>query len=224
MGRDLQLLWDRARHLMEEHAVEVLPVRCDVTDPESVREAFACSRERYPTPWGLVNNAGHGESAPFVEIDRGHWDRMLAVNLTGAFLCTQEVLPAMLAAGAGRVVNVASTAGLKGYARLAGYVASKHGLVGLTRALALETARDGITVNAVCPGYTDTDLAREAIANIVRTTGKSEVEAHRLVVRHNPRGTLIRPEEVADTIAWLCGPAASAVTGQAIVVAGGELA
>ncbi len=149
---------------------------------------------------------------------------MLAVNLTGAFLCVQQVLPAMIAAGAGRIVNIASVAGLKGFATGAGYCASKHGVVGLTRALAAETARHGITVNAVCPGYTDdTDMLRTALANVMRDTGQSEQDARATLSKHSRRGSLITPQEVADTVVWVCSPGASAITGQAIAVAAGEV-
>jgi NAD(P)-dependent dehydrogenase (short-subunit alcohol dehydrogenase family) len=143
------------------------------------------------------------------------------VNLTGAFLCIREVLPEMIAAKAGRIVNVASVAGLRGAGRVAAYSASKHGLLGLTRSVALEVASLGITVNAVCPGYTDTDMARKAVDNLMKA-GRSEEEARAMIMRTIPRGSLIRPEEVASTIGWLCSPEASAITGQAIAVAGGE--
>ena len=130
----------------------------------------------------------------------------------------------MIAAGGGRIVNIASTAGLKGYARTAAYCAAKHGLVGLSRALAVETARTGITVNAVCPGYTEgTGMLNDAMANIMRATGRSVDEARAVLVRQSPRGTLVTPEEIAAKVSWLCSPEASSITGQAIVVAGGEV-
>ena len=148
---------------------------------------------------------------------------MLDVNLVGTFLCSRAVLPDMLEAGFGRIVNVASVAGLKGAPYIAAYAAAKHGVVGLTRALAMETASKGITVNAVCPNYTDTDMARAAIANIVEKTGRSAAEAEAALVEKNPQGRLIRPDEVAATVLWLCAPGAEAITGQAIAIAGGEV-
>jgi NAD(P)-dependent dehydrogenase (short-subunit alcohol dehydrogenase family) len=148
---------------------------------------------------------------------------MLDVNLIGTFLCSRAALPDMLEAGFGRIVNVASIAGLKGAAYVSAYCAAKHGVVGLTRALALETATKGITVNAVCPSYTDTDMVRDAIANIAQKTGRNTEQAEAELVGKNPQGRLIRPEEVAATVLWLCAPGTDAITGQAIAVAGGEV-
>ena len=148
---------------------------------------------------------------------------MLALNVESVFAATRAVLPAMIERRHGRIVNVASTAGIKGYAYVSAYVAAKHAVVGMTRALALETARTGVTVNAVCPGFTDTDLVRDGVANIVAKTGRSEEEALASMTKANPQGRLVAPAEVADAAAWLCGPGASAVTGQAIAVAGGEV-
>lgn len=197
-------------------------VRCDVSDGESVAVAFATARERFGPARVLVNNAGQGASAPFLETTLALWERMLAVNLTGAFLCTQQVLGNMLEARAGRIVNVASTAGLRGYARTAAYAAAKHGLIGLTRALAAEVAKHGVTVNAVCPGYTDTGLAEVAVENLV-AAGRSRDDARRALERLNPRGSLIAPDEVASAVAWLCSPGASGITGVALPIAAGEV-
>jgi NAD(P)-dependent dehydrogenase (short-subunit alcohol dehydrogenase family) len=191
----------------------------DVADPASVAEAFA----RAGAADILVNNAGQAASSAFVKTDAAMWQRMLDVNLTGAYHCIQAALPPMLEAGWGRIVNVASTAGLTGYRYVAAYCAAKHGLVGLTRALALELASKGITVNAVCPGYTETDIVQEAVANIVRKTGRSEAQARAELAAANPQGRLVRPEEVAHAVAMLCMPDAAALNGQAIAVAGGEL-
>ena len=198
-------------------------VQCDVADEQSVHQAFAAARERFGDPYVLVNNAGQAESISFTEMPRELWDRMLAVNLTGTMLCTQQVLPAMLDAAGGRVINIASTAGLRGYTKTAAYCAAKHAVIGLTRALALETARAGITVNAVCPGYTDTDMARAAVDGLVAKLGITPDEALAMLTRINPQRRLVQPEEVARTVAWLCAPESAAVTGQAIAVAGGEV-
>ena len=189
---------------------------CDVGREDSVSEAFAAVGEVDI----LVNNAGQVETAPLGKTSLELWQRLLNVNLTGSFLCSRAVLPGMLARRQGRIVNVASTAALKGYAYVAAYCAAKHGVLGLTRALALEVAAKGVTVNAVCPGYTETDIVREAIANIVAKTGRTPEQARAELARANPQGRLIQPDEVADTIAWLVN--AAGVNGQAIAVCGGE--
>jgi NAD(P)-dependent dehydrogenase (short-subunit alcohol dehydrogenase family) len=148
---------------------------------------------------------------------------MLEVNLTGAFLMSRAVLPQLVERCWGRIVSIASTAGLKGYAYVAAYCAAKHGVIGLTRSLALEVAGRGVTVNAVCPGYTETELLDDSIANITDKTGASEDEARAQLVESNPQRRFVSPEEVAETVAWLVGPNTAAITGQAIVVAGGEV-
>lgn len=224
MGRDVQVLTAHARELQATVTTEVNAVQCDVADEGSVAEAFAAARERFGAVYALVNNAGQADGALFGETTRDLWDRTLAVNLTGAYECMQQVLPAMLAARGGRIVNVASTAGLRGYARMSAYCASKHGLVGLTRAVAQEVAKAGVTVNAVCPGYTDTGMAQQAVGALIGA-GKagSREEALAMIARINPRRMLVTPHEVASAVAWLCSPAASAVTGTEIVVANGEV-
>lgn len=220
MGRDLGALEGRARALGEERAAAV---RCDVTDAAAVARAFAEARERFGPVAILVNNAGAADSAPFARSDDALFARMLEVNLMGAVRCARAALPDMTAAGWGRLVNVASTAGLKGYPYVSAYVAAKHGLVGLTRALALEHAATGVTVNAVCPGYTRTELLEDAVATIVEKTGAAPEEAERRLARSNPQGRLTEPDEVAAAVAWLCAGSSHGVTGQSIVVAGGEV-
>lgn len=223
IGRDRQALDAMAAQLRETAHVPVHVGACDVADERAVAAAFDDARAAHGNAYVLVNNAGQAEGAPFLQTDRALWDRMLAVNLTGAYLCTQQVLRAMLEDGAGRIVNIASTSGLKGYRNTTAYSASKHGLVGLTRALAAETARAGVTVNAVCPAYTDTAMAERAVHAIARDMQRDELEARAMLARSNPRGRLIEPREVAATVLWLCSPDASGINGQAITVAGGEI-
>ena len=195
----------------------------NVADEAAVAAAFEKARSQRGEVAVLVNNAGQAESAPLTKTSMALWQQMLAVNLTGTFLCTREALPAMQAAGWGRIINVASTAAQRGYAYVAAYAAAKHGVLGLTRSVALEVARKGITVNAVCPGYTETDLLRESIANVVAKTGRSESEARAEFARSNPQQRLVQPEDVATMVAWLASDAAVAITGQALSVSGGEV-
>jgi len=171
----------------------------------------------------LVNAAGAAESAPFGRDDAALWQRMLAVNLLAAVAATRALLPGMLAAGHGRVVNIASTAALKGYAYVTAYTAAKHALLGFTRALALEVAAKGVTVNTVCPGFTETPLLDNSLARIAATTGRDADAARAELARHNPQGRLVTPAEVAATVAFLCGDKAAAINGAAIPVAGGEI-
>lgn len=213
MGRDLQALNAVASEIKGK------AIQLDVAKPETVLTAF----DDAGAVDILVNNAGLASSAPFERTDEYLWHNTLEVNLTGAFRCTHAVLQGMKAKKFGRIVNVASTAGLKGYAYVSAYCAAKHGLVGFTRSLAAETARQGITVNAVCPGYTGTALLESSIQNIARATGRSEDEARMLLQKTNPQGRFIDPAEVAACVLWLCSREAAGITGQAIPIAGGEI-
>lgn len=195
----------------------------DVTDKAAVDAGVKRSIGRFGAIAVLVNCAGEAPSAPFDKTGLDVWNRVIGINLTGAFLTTQAALPSIREAGQGRIVNVASTAGLTGYPYVSAYCASKHGVVGLTRALALELAKSDVTVNAVCPGFTDTPLLDGAVETITGKTGRSPEEARAGLARSNPQGRLVTPAEVADTVLWLAGERTSAVTGQAIVVAGGEV-
>jgi NAD(P)-dependent dehydrogenase (short-subunit alcohol dehydrogenase family) len=226
-GADITLL-GRSRPYLESVAAELGAARsscqvADVSDAASVRSAVSAARAALGPVTVLVNNAGQALSGPLGTTSDALWQSMLSVNLTGTFLCMRECLPDMLKAGFGRIVNIASTAGLVGYPYVSAYCASKHGVIGLTRAAALETARRNVTVNAVCPGYTDTDLVRTAVANINAKTGRGEPEALAELISHNPQGRLVTPEEVADTVRWLCLRGSGSITGQSIAVAGGEV-
>jgi 3-hydroxybutyrate dehydrogenase len=199
------------------------PITADLTDPPSVQSAFAVARGHFGPVHLLVNNAGQAASAKFTDTDEGLWSRLFAVNLTGTYLATRQAVPDMLAEGFGRIVNIASTAGLRGAAYISAYASSKHAVIGLTRSLALEYAGRNITVNAVCPGFVDTDIVKNAIADIKSKTGRSDSEALAALLATNPQRRLVEPREVADTVMWLCRPGSESVTGQSIVLAGGEV-
>jgi NAD(P)-dependent dehydrogenase (short-subunit alcohol dehydrogenase family) len=209
--------------LVARYPRQMQAVVMNVSDAQTVGDAFVQAKAGFGPVQILVNNAGQAHSAAFIKTEAALWEQMLSVNLTGTFHCTQAALPDMLSAQWGRIVNVASTAGLTGYAYVAAYCAAKHGVVGLTRALALEYAKKGITVNAVCPGYTETDILRESIANVMAKTGRTEEQARAEFSSGNPQGRIVQPEEVADAVRWLCGDAAASMTGQSIAVGGGEV-
>ncbi len=201
----------------------VQALECNVADEASVERAFERAESGLGAASILVNNAGTARSAKFAATSRAMWDQMIGVNLTGTYLCTARAMPAMIAAKNGRIVNIASTAGLRGYKTMTAYCAAKHGVIGFTRALALETAKAGVTVNAVCPGYTDTELTDTAVDNIVNVLGKTPAEARAMLVAIIPRGIMTTPGEVASAVAWLCAPESGAITGVALPVAGGEV-
>jgi NAD(P)-dependent dehydrogenase (short-subunit alcohol dehydrogenase family) len=221
IGRDRARLFETVQAIGDAATCDAQV--CDVADETQVTRAFAAIAQARHHPSILVNNAGIAKAARFAATDVNFWNEMLATNLTGTYLCTRAALPFLLEAPTATIVNIASTAGLVGYPNVAAYCAAKHGVVGLTRALALELASTRVTVNAVCPGYTDTDMVQSAISNIVAKTGKSDAEARAALASRNPQRRLIAPAEVAATVAWLCLPEARSITGQAISVSGGEV-
>lgn len=194
----------------------------DVSDQAAMQAAIAEAAARQPIDI-LVANAGAAESAPFLKSDTALFQRMMDVNFMGVVHAVHAVLPDMVARKQGRIVAVASTAGLKGYGYVSAYVAAKHAVVGLVRSLALEVATKNVTVNAVCPGFTETDLLEGSIDNIMSKTGRTREQAIAELARHNPQGRLVKPDEVADAVLWLCGAGAGSITGQSIAVAGGEV-
>ncbi|HEY0003965.1 MAG TPA: SDR family NAD(P)-dependent oxidoreductase [Pyrinomonadaceae bacterium] len=223
-ARTLDQLEQVAREIKNEFETEVLPVACDVSDQESVARLLAAVAERFGRgPDILVNNAGIAESMPFLKTDDELWHRHLAVNLTGTFYCARAALPYMLTRAWGRIINIASIAGKTGAPYIAAYAASKHGVLGLTRSLALEVATKGITVNAICPGYVETDMTTRAVENITAKTGKTTEEVYESLRRMSPQQRLVTSEEVAALALLLASEDGRGINGQAINVDGGSV-
>ncbi len=208
---------------IRQSGAQAWATRCDVADPQSITTLARTAVERLGTVDILVNNAGTASSAPLHRITLEEWQRLLAVNATGTFLCTQALLPGMVERGWGRIVNVASVAGLAGAKYIAAYCASKHAVVGFTRALAIETAGSGVTVNAVCPGYVDTPMTDTTLGLMAERTRKSRAEALQAILDHSGQPRLVTADEVAATIIGLCDEAAAALTGQTVVLDAGAL-
>ncbi|HEX8634913.1 MAG TPA: SDR family NAD(P)-dependent oxidoreductase [Pyrinomonadaceae bacterium] len=213
-----------ADEIRRECGVEVHHGVCDVSDPLAVKEFFLSADNAFGRGADiLVNNAGIAESAPVTRTDDAHWRRHLAVNLDGAFYCTRAALPRMLERGWGRIINVASIAGKTGAPYIAAYAASKHGVLGLTRSVALEVASKGVTVNAICPGYVDTDMTTHAVEQIEAKTGRTAADALEALKRMSPQHRLITPEEVAALALLLASEDGRGINGQAINVDGGSV-
>jgi NAD(P)-dependent dehydrogenase (short-subunit alcohol dehydrogenase family) len=214
---------DRLREVADGLQRRPVVASADVTDPDAIARAFEGARAVHGPITILVNNAGVAATSPFGKLDAATWRSVMAVNLDALFHTCQLALPDLRAAANGRIINIASTAGLKGYAYTSAYGAAKHGAIGLTRALAAEFARTNLTVNAVCPGFCETDLVTEAVATIVEKTGRTAVAAREELVRFNPQGRMIDPAEVASAVLWICRPENRSYNGQSLAVAGGEV-
>lgn len=223
LARTLEQIESVASEITNECSVETMHAVCDVSVKESVEHAFLTVRERFGQIDILVNNSGIAESAPLVRTSDEMWDRHIAINLSGTFFCTRAALPLMIERGWGRVINIASIAGKTGAPYISAYTASKHGVVGLTRSVAMEVATRGITVNAICPGYVETDMATQAIENIMAKTAKSTDEARDILNRMSPQNRLITPEEVAALALLLASEEGRGINGQAINVDGGSV-
>ncbi len=222
-GRTENTLAEQAQYIRNCYNVEVHTALGNMADEADVNRCFKSAVKELGSVQILINNAGMGKSAPFHRMDNNLWHEIIGLNLTGTYLCTKEVFSEMREKGYGRIVNISSTVGLRGYPYIAAYCASKHGVIGLTRTLALECVKKGITVNAICPGYTDTDLVSEAVDAIIEKTGKHREEIQSEIDNISPMGRMVTPDEIAETVAWICLPSSASITGQSIVVSGGAV-
>ena len=226
LGRDAPALHTLAQQLAGAGRTHV--VCADVTDAQAMQRAVQEATAALGPLHVLVNNAGQAVSRSIDHTDAATWQHMLDVNLSGVYHCIHAALPSLRetarAGDPSRIINIASTAGLQGYPHVSAYVAAKHGVIGLTRALALELARQNLTVNAVCPGYTETDIVLQAVNDLMQKTGKTETEVRTMLASRNPQKRMIQPDEVAQTVWWLCQSGSASINGQAIALDGGELA
>jgi len=216
-GRRSDVLAEVAQH------ENITAIVADVTDETSVRDMYATMVAEIGAPDLVIANAGMAESAPIGKTSVDLWKRTIDVNLTGTFLTFRKGLAVMDKTKPGRLISIASTAGLKGYAYVTAYCAAKHGVVGLVEGMAAELASSSVTVNAVCPGFMETPMLEQSVENIVAKTGMSMDAARASLAKINPQNRFIQPGEVANTVMWLCSPHAASITGQAISVSGGEV-
>jgi NAD(P)-dependent dehydrogenase (short-subunit alcohol dehydrogenase family) len=223
IARTESSLRETAASLPPAHDKGYLIAAADVTDGNALKAAIDEGQAKFGAATILVNNAGAAEGVPFLKMDMALWERTFALNVTSAVIATQHVLGEMMQAGHGRIVNLASVAGLKGVAYACAYTASKHALIGLTRSLALECARKGVTVNAVCPGYADTPMLEKSVRNIVDKTSRPVEDVRKMLSAGNPQGRFVTAEEVAAAVGWLCLPSAASINGIALPIAGGEV-
>ncbi|HFB54828.1 MAG TPA: SDR family oxidoreductase [Hellea balneolensis] len=222
LSRDGYKVTIAGRHEDRLKAAKFPYVVMDVTSAESIQDGFTAAINQNGPIDIVISNAGAAQTAPALKTSQDMWDTMIAVNLTGAFLCAQAALPPMVEQGFGRFIVIASTAALKAYPYTMAYTAAKHGVLGMVKGLAVELAKTGVTCNAICPGFTDTDIVRGAVKNIMDITGRSQEKALSAFIKDNPMNRLIAPDEIADSASWLCGKGASSVNGQAIIIDGGE--
>lgn len=223
-ARTLAQVQQVAKEITDQYPVRALAVTCDVSNPANVASAFAAGIQAFGRSCDiLVNNAGIAESSPLLKTDNELWQEHLAINLSGTFYCTRAALPQMIERGWGRIINIASIAGKTGAPYIAAYSASKHGVIGLTRSAALELATKGITVNAICPGYVDTEMTTRGIENITKKTNLTADQAMDSIKKMSPQNRIIDADEVAAMALLLASDDGRGITGQAISVDGGSI-